>query len=55
MSTEKSNIAILKNAFDTWDAMKVASVQDWLDIMKDDINIKSVAEGAVGLESTEQS
>ena len=55
MSTEKSNIAILKNAFDTWDATKGASVQEWLDIMKDDISIKSVAEGAVGLEFTEQS
>lgn len=55
MSTEKSNIAILKNAFEKWNATKGASIQDWLDIMADDIRIQSVAEGATGLEFTKQS
>ena len=54
MSPEKSNIAILKNAYETWAATKGGSVQEWLEIMRDDISIQSVAGGATGLEFTKK-
>ena len=55
MSQEKANVEILKKAFEVWDATKGGSVAHWLDIAADDVNFRSLAEGAPSLEFTRKS
>ena len=46
MSTEESNVAVLKEAYRRWHETKAGSVDHWLDLMTDDVQFRSLAEGA---------
>ena len=46
MSTEESNVAVLKEAYRRWHETKAGSVDHWLALMTDDVNFRSLAEGA---------
>lgn len=54
MSDVIRNKAILKEAFDKWDATKGGSVDHWMSIMDDRVKFKSLADGASGVEFTDQ-
>ena len=49
---EERNTAILKGAFDAWHQSKGTSTDHWLSIMADEVKLRSLAEGAKGLEFT---
>ena len=52
MSDEQTNKAILKEAYDKWDATKGGSVDHWMSIMADTIDFRSLADGEGGLNFT---
>ncbi len=55
MSDESKNIEILKDAYDRWHETKAGSVDHWLYLMTDDVNFRSLAEGAKTMEFTRTS
>lgn len=54
MSDEQSNTELLKRAYETWDKTKGGSIQHWLDLMAEDVDMRSLADGAEGLQFTER-
>lgn len=48
-----SNIELLKNAYEYWDENKEKAFENWMDLLSDDIKLKSLADGAVGMEFTQ--
>ena len=55
MTTESSNVALLKEAYQRWHDTKAASVDHWMDLMTDDIQFRSLAAGAVPMQFTRAS
>lgn len=55
MSAEDSNLASLKEAYRQWNDTRGASVDHWLNLMTDDVNFRSLTEGAKPMEFTRQS
>ena len=55
MSTENSNVAVLKQAYRRWHETKAGSVAHWLALMTDDVKFRSLAEGAKPMEFTRTS
>ena len=55
MSTEDSNVAVLKEAYRRWHETKAGSVAHWLALMTDDVKFRSLAEGAKPMEFTRTS
>jgi ketosteroid isomerase-like protein len=53
MSTE-ANIAILKDAYKRWSESKGGSIDHWLGIVDDGIDLRSLAEGAEPMAFTER-
>lgn len=46
MTTESTNVAIIKDAYQRWNDSKGASVDHWMNLMTDDIRFGSLAGGA---------
>jgi ketosteroid isomerase-like protein len=55
MGDESKNIEILKHAYRRWHETKAGSVDHWLHLMTDDVNFRSLAEGAKPMEFTRTS
>jgi uncharacterized protein len=55
MSDESKHIEILKDAYRRWHETKAGSVDHWLSLMTDDVNFRSLAEGAKPMEFTRTS
>jgi hypothetical protein len=55
MSTEDSNVAVLKKAYRQWHDTKAGSIDYWLALMTDDVKFRSLAEGAKTIEFTRTS
>ena len=45
MGTPAQNVAILKEAYRQWHDTRGASVKVWLDLMADDVKVRSLADG----------
>ena len=54
MTVEQENVAMLKSAYQEWHDSKATSVDHWLDLMADEVSVHSLAEGAAGVEWTQQ-
>jgi len=52
MATTADNVAKLKQAYREWHDTKGKSVQGWLDLMADNVRVRSLAAGAPGVEFT---
>jgi hypothetical protein len=50
MSTEDDNVAKLKAAYARWNDSKAGNADIWLDLLHDDVQLRSLADGAEGLE-----
>jgi len=55
MSTEDSNVTVLKEAYRQWHDTKGGSVDHWLTLMTDDVKFRSLAEGTKPMEFTRTS
>jgi ketosteroid isomerase-like protein len=54
MSNPGENVARLKDAYRQWHESKGGSVQAWLDLMADDVSVRSLANGGAGAEFTSE-
>jgi ketosteroid isomerase-like protein len=54
MATPAQNLANLKDAYRQWHESKGGSVNAWLDLVADDVRIRSLAGGAPGAEFTRE-
>ncbi len=52
MSTEDSNVTVLKEAYRQWHGTKGGSVDHWLTLMTDHVKFRSLAEGTKPMEFT---
>ena len=52
MPDESKNVETLKDAYQRWHDSKAGSVDHWLSLMTDDVNFRSLAEGAKTMEFT---
>ena len=52
MTTESTNVAILKDAYQRWHDTKGGSVEHWMSLMTDDISFRSLAQGAAPMKFT---
>ncbi len=52
MSSEQENVEILKKAYALWNDTRAESVQEWISLMADDVEFRSLAGGAPGMEFT---
>ncbi len=52
MSTPDENAARLRHAYQRWHDTKGGSADTWLDLMADDVRMRSVGEGAPGMDFT---
>ncbi|MDH3668409.1 MAG: nuclear transport factor 2 family protein [Paracoccaceae bacterium] len=50
--SDNSNVQTLKRCYDEWHETRGGSVDAWLDIVADDFNLRSMAEGRPGAEFT---
>jgi len=48
MSSPGENVARLNDAYRQWHESKGGSVQTWLDLMADDVSVRSLANGGAG-------
>ena len=48
--SEEDNVAILKKAYEYWNENKEKAFENWMDLMSEDINFRSIADGASGME-----
>ena len=55
MSTEDSNVTVLKEAYRQWHDTKGGSVDHWLTLVTDDVKFRSLAEGTKPMEFTRTS
>jgi len=55
MPEESKNVETLKDAYQRWHDSKAGSVDHWLSLMTDDVNFRSLAEGAKTMEFTRTS
>ena len=54
MANPAQNVVTLKHAYRRWHETKGGSVQIWLDLVADDVRIRSLAGGAPGAEFTRE-
>ena len=54
MGTPAQNVAILKDAYRQWHDTRGASVKVWLDLMTDDVKVRSLADGKPGASFTSE-
>ena len=52
MTAEADNVAKLKEAYRRWDESRASSIDSWLDLLADNVDFRSLADGAQGLEFT---
>ena len=52
MSTPDENVAKLRHAYRQWHDTRGGSVQTWLDLMADDVRMRSGPEGKAGMDFT---
>ncbi len=52
--SEKENAAVLKEAYEYWNTNKEHAFQNWMDLMADDVQFRSLADGLEGMEFTRQ-
>lgn len=50
--TEKENVAILKEAYDYWSKNKEQAFENWMNLLSDEVQFKSLADGHQGMEFT---
>ena len=50
--TEKENVAILKEAYEYWNKNKERAFENWMNLLADDIQFRSLADGHEGMEFT---
>ena len=50
--SEKGNVAILKEAYEYWNTNKEQAFENWMDLLSDDVQFKSLADGHKGMEFT---
>lgn len=55
MNTPDENAAALRRAYQEWNATKGASAGAWLDLMADDVVMRSVSDGGGGMDFTRKS
>ena len=55
MPEESKNVETLKDAYQRWHDSKAGSVDHWLSLMTNDVNFRSLAEGAKTMEFTRTS
>jgi ketosteroid isomerase-like protein len=55
MGTPAQNVAILKDAYRQWHDTRGASVKGWLDLMTDDVKVRSLADGKPAASFTAES
>jgi len=49
---DHSNVELLKHAYQYWDENKEKAFENWMNLLSDDVRLKSLADGAVGMEFT---
>ena len=54
MSSPGENVARLKDAYRRWHESKGGSVEAWLELMADDVSVRSLANGGAGAEFTSE-
>ena len=47
---ERDNVETLKRAYDYWNNNKEQAFDNWMDLLSDDINFRSLADGVEGME-----
>lgn len=52
MSNEEQNVAVLRESYAKWNDSKGASSDHWLNMLTDDVEFRSLADGAQGVEFT---
>ena len=52
MTIEADNVAIVREAYELWGDSKAGSIDHWMGLMADEVDWRSLAEGAAGLEFT---
>lgn len=52
--SNKSNVELLQHAYDYWGKNKEKAFENWMDLLSDDICLRSLADGAAGMEFTRQ-
>jgi ketosteroid isomerase-like protein len=52
VSTSDENVTKLRHAYQQWHDTRGGSVQTWLDLMADDVRMRSIIDGAGGMEFT---
>ncbi len=52
MSEEERNVSILRDVYEKWNETKGARADIWLNVMADDVDFRSLAEGQENLEFT---
>lgn len=52
MTPEERNVALLRPLYEAWNATKGASFGSFLEILADDVDWRSLADGGVGMEFT---
>ena len=55
MPEDNKNVETLKDAYRRWHDSKAGSIDHWLSLMTDDVNFRSLAEGAKTMEFTRTS
>ena len=50
----KKNVAKLKKAYQRWHETRGASAWDWVELMADEVRFRSLAQGAPGMEFTQE-
>jgi ketosteroid isomerase-like protein len=55
VNTPDENVAKLRDAYRQWHDTRGGSTQVWLDLMADDVRMRSVSEGAGGMDFTRPS
>ena len=54
MRVEDRNVALLKEAYRRWHESKAASTDHWMEILADEVEFRSLSEGAPGMEFTDR-
>ena len=53
MTVEQNNVARLKEAYQLWSETEGGSIEHWLNLAADNIDFRSLADGAAGAEFTQ--
>ena len=50
---EKENVALLKEAYEYWNENQEKAFQNWMDMLAEDVQFRSLADGHAGIEFTQ--